>query len=448
MTIQTTESDFDNYLPHNFLAEKMVLSCMLTNSEAIEFIIKTVNVESFYFKNHQELFKVVLFMYQNKLLIDVTTLTTFLQENGLLSKIGGVKVLIELINQIPNLVYLEEYIRLIKDKFLRRSLIRLGYKTINSSYVTNLPLESILNEFENQLFNFANDFKPTKLYSSTDLVYNIFLELKQKATSPNLPGLSSGFYALDSLTQGFQKSDLIIVAGRPSIGKTAFSLTISLNIIKYSKLPVLVFSLEMSKEQIMYRLLSMESNVSQSRLRSGKLSKTDWTKLNKIIKLLSKLPLFVDDSSDLAVQEIRTKIKTILFQYPTIGLVIIDYLQLMQTPISNNGNRAQELSQITRALKNLAREFNIPIIALSQLSRNIETRTDKRPILSDLRESGSIEQDADLVLMLYQNESNNPEPSSDNINKVIDLIIAKQRNGPTGNLQLKFDKKRTKYLEM
>ena len=448
MTIQTTESDFDNYLPHNFLAEKMVLSCMLTNSEAIEFIIKTVNVESFYFKNHQELFKVVLFMYQNKLLIDVTTLTTFLQENGLLSKIGGVKVLIELINQIPNLVYLEEYIRLIKDKFLRRSLIRLGYKTINSSYVTNLPLESILNEFENQLFNFANDFKPTKLYSSTDLVYNIFLELKQKATSPNLPGLSSGFYDLDSLTQGFQKSDLIIVAGRPSIGKTAFSLTISLNIIKYSKLPVLVFSLEMSKEQIMYRLLSMESNVSQSRLRSGKLSKTDWTKLNKIIKLLSKLPLFVDDSSDLAVQEIRTKIKTILFQYPTIGLVIIDYLQLMQTPISNNGNRAQELSQITRALKNLAREFNIPIIALSQLSRNIETRSDKKPILSDLRESGSIEQDADLVLMLYQNESNNPEPSSDNINKVIDLIIAKQRNGPTGNLQLKFDKKRTKYLEM
>ena len=448
MTIQTTESDLDNYLPHNFLAEKMVLSCMLTNSEAIEFIIKTVNVESFYFKNHQELFKVVLFMYQNKLLIDVTTLTTFLQENGLLSKIGGVKVLIELINQIPNLVYLDEYIRLIKDKFLRRSLIRLGYKTINSSYVTNLPLENILNEFENELFNLTNDFKPTKLYTSTDLVYNIFLELKQKATSPNLPGLSSGFYALDSLTQGFQKSDLIIVAGRPSIGKTAFSLTISLNIIKYSKLPVLVFSLEMSKEQIMYRLLSMESNVSQSRLRSGKLSKTDWTKLNKIIKLLSKLPLFVDDSSDLSVQEIRAKIKTILFQYPIIGLVIIDYLQLMQTPISNSGNRAQELSQITRALKNLAREFNIPIIALSQLSRNIETRTDKRPILSDLRESGSIEQDADLVLMLYQNESNNPEPSSDNINKVIDLIIAKQRNGPTGNLQLKFDKKRTKYLEM
>jgi replicative DNA helicase len=448
MNIPTTQSDFDNYLPHNFVAEKMVLSCMLTNSETIEFIIKTVNTDSFYFKNHQELFKVVLFMYQNKISIDVTTLTTFLQENGLLSKIGGVKVLIELINQIPNLVYLDEYIRLIKDKFLRRSLIRLGYKTINSSYVTNLPLENILNEFEDQLFNLTNEFKPTKLYSSTDLVYSIFLELKQKATYPSLPGLSSGFYALDSLTQGFQKSDLIIVAGRPSIGKTAFSLTISLNILKYSELPVLVFSLEMSKEQIIYRLLSMESNVSQSRLRSGKLYKSDWTKLNKIIKLLSKLPLFVDDSSDLSVQDLRAKIKTILFQYSTIGLVIIDYLQLMQTPISNNGNRAQELSQITRALKNLAREFNIPIIALSQLSRNMETRTDKKPILSDLRESGSIEQDADLVLMLYQNETNIPDPSSDNLNKLIDLIIAKQRNGPTGNIQLRFDKKRTKYLNM
>lgn len=448
MNIPTTESDFDTYLPHNFLAEKMVLSCMLTNSEAIEFIIKTVNIDSFYFRNHQQLFKVVIFMYQNKISIDVTTLTTFLQENGLLSKIGGVKVLIELINQIPNLVYLDEYIRLIKDKFLRRSLIKLGYKTINSSYVTNLPLENILNEFEDQLFNLTNEFKPTKLYSSTDLVYSIFLELKQKAAYPNLPGLSSGFYALDSLTQGFQKSDLIIVAGRPSVGKTAFSLTISLNIIKYSKLPVLLFSLEMSKEQIMYRLLSMETNVSQSRLRSGKLYKSDWNKLNKIVKLLSKLPLFVDDSSTLSVQEIRAKLKTILFQYPGIGLVIIDYLQLMQTPISSNGNRAQELSQITRALKNLAREFNIPIIALSQLSRNVETRTDKKPILSDLRESGSIEQDADLVLMLYQNETNIPDPSSDNLNKVIDLIIAKQRNGPIGNIQLRFDKKRTKYLNL
>jgi replicative DNA helicase len=448
MNISTTESNFENYLPHNFLAEKMVLSCMLTNPEAIEIIIKSLSIDAFYFKNHQEIFKSVLFMYQDKQSIDIITLTTFLQENGLINKIGGIKVLIELINQIPNLVHLDEYVRLIKDKFLRRSLIKLGYKAINSSYITNLPLETILNEFEQQLFNLTNEFKPTKLSSSGDLVYSIFLELKQKATNPTLPGLTSGFYALDSLTQGFQKSDLIIIAGRPSIGKTAFSLTLSLNTIKYSKLPVVVFSLEMSKEQIMYRLLSMETNISQLRLRSGKLYKTDWVKLNKIIKILSKLPLFIDDSSDLSVQDIRAKIKTILLQYKTIGLVIIDYLQLMQNPTLKTGNRAQELSQITRALKNVAREFNVPIVALSQLSRNVETRTDKKPILSDLRESGSIEQDADVVIMLYQNERNNSEADFSNSHKIIDLIIAKQRNGPTGNIQLKFDKNRTKYLNM
>nr|YP_010945756.1 DNA replication helicase [Ulnaria ulna]WGN98746.1 DNA replication helicase [Ulnaria ulna] len=448
MQIETREYDFDNYLPHNFLAEKMVLSCLLTSSEAIEITTKNLSVEAFYFKNHQEFFKAILFMYQNNKFIDIITFTTFLQENGLINKIGGIKVLIELINQIPNIVYLDEYIRLIKDKFLRRSLIKLGYKTINSSFITNISLENILAEFESNFFKITNEFKPNKLSSSTDLVYSIFLDLKQKSTSPNLPGLISGFSALDSLTQGFQKSDLIIIAGRPSIGKTAFSLTITLNIIKYSKLPVLVFSLEMSKEQIMYRLLSMETNISQLRLRSGKLYEMDWIKLNKIIKILSKLPLFVDDSSDLSVQEIRGKIKTVISQYKTIGLVIIDYIQLMQNSISQNGNRAQELSQITRALKNVAKEFNIPIIALSQLSRNVENRTDKKPILSDLRESGSIEQDADLVLMLYQNDRTNSEQSFDNFNKIIDLIIAKQRNGPTGSIQLKFDKRRTKYLNI
>ena len=442
------ESDFKNYLPHNFLAEKMVLSCMLINSDAIEIIIKNLTMDAFYFKNHQELFKAILFMYQKKQSIDIITVTTFLQENGLINKIGGIKVLIEIINQIPNLIYLDEYIKLIKDKFLRRSLIKLGYKVINSSYITNLPLEKILNEFEQQLFSLTNEFKPVKLVSSADLTYSIFLELKQRVTKPSLPGLMTGFYSLDSFTQGFQNSDLIIIAGRPSIGKTAFSLTLSLNIIKYSKLPVVIFSLEMSKEQIMYRLLSMETNISQLSLKSGKLYKTDWIKLNKIIKILSNLPLFVDDSSNLSVQEIRSKIKTIVLQYKKMGLVIIDYLQLMQGPILKNGTRAQELSQITQSLKTIAREFNLPIIALSQLSRNVENRNDKKPILSDLRESGSIEQDADLVLMLYQNDRSEFNRNSMSSIRLIDLVIAKQRNGPTGNLQLKFDKKRTKYFNI
>jgi len=434
------------YLPHNFLAEKMLLSCLLINSEAINITMKNLSIESFYFKNHQEIFKTIIVMYQKDLLIDIISLTTFLQENGLLKKIGGIKILIELINQIPNIIYLEEYIKLIKDKFLRRTLIKIGHKAINASYITNIPLENILTEFEHQLFNLNTNIKPYKLLNSTELVYQIFLELKKKAKQPNLPGLSSGFYDLDSLTQGFQKSDLIIIAGRPSIGKTSFSLTLGLNIIKFIKVPVLFFSLEMSKEQLIYRLLSMETNISQLKLKSGKLYKTDWAKLNKVIKILSKLPFFIDDSSNLSIQDINTKLKTFLFEQKQIGLVIIDYLQLMQMKTIKYDNRAQELSQVTRSLKILAREFNIPIIVLSQLSRNVENRINKKPILSDLRESGAIEQDADLVLMLARNTENLTNSKLNQHNLIMDLIIAKQRNGPTGSIKLNFNRKNTKYL--
>jgi replicative DNA helicase len=437
-----------NYLPHNFLAEKMILSCLLISSEAIDITLRTISIETFYFKNHQEIFKAIIFMDTNKIPIDILTLTTFLQDNGLLKKIGGIKVLIELINQIPNLVYLEEYLRLVKDKFLRRSLIKLGYEAINSGYITNIPLENTLNDFENQLFNLTNQIKIQKFFTSAELLNNIFIDLKEKSMKPTLPGLSSGFYELDSLTQGFQKSDLIIVAGRPSMGKTAFSLTMGLNIIKTSKLPILFFSLEMSKEQIMYRVLAMETNINQMRLRSGKLYRNDWIKLNKVIKIISKLPFFIDDTSDLSIQDIRSKIKTIIFEQTQIGLIVIDYLQLMQNSKFKLENRVQELSQITRSLKNIAREFNVPIIALSQLSRNVENRVNKKPILSDLRESGSIEQDADLVLMLYRNKYYNSKTELEKTPDLTDLIVAKQRNGPTGTVKLKFDEKRTKFLNI
>lgn len=433
-----------NYLPHNFLAEKMILSCLVISSEAIEITLQTLSIEAFYFNNHREIYIAISSMYKNKTPIDILTLNSFLQDSGMLETIGGVKVLIELLNQIPNLVYLEEYIRLVNDKFLRRSLIKLGYEAMNSGYITNIPLENILNDLENQLFSLTNEIKTQKVSNSPELLKDIFLELKEKSLKPTLPGLSSGFYDLDSLTQGFQKSDLIIIAGRPSMGKTALGLNIALNVIKTSKLPVLFFSLEMSKKQIMYRILSMETSINQTRLRSGKLYQNDWVKLNKIIKIISRLPLFLDDMSDLSVQDIRSKIKTILFEQTEVGLIIIDYLQLMQNSSLKSNNRVQELAQITRSLKNIAREFNIPIIALSQLSRSVEARVDKRPILSDLRESGSIEQDADLVLMLYRNKYYNS--NTDEQSDLTELNIAKQRNGPIGRINLRFDEKLTKFL--
>lgn len=439
----------EEYLPHNFLAEKVILSNLLTSAEAIEICLRTLTVETFYFKNHQELYKAILAMYQKQLPIDIITVNTFLQDNGMLEKVGGIKVLIELINQIPNQVYLEEYIRLIQDKFIRRSLIKFGYETINSSFITNLSVEDILNTLESKLFNLTNEIQSVEILSSVDLFSNIFLELKEKSLKPSLGGLSSGFYDLDSFTQGFQKSDLIIVAGRPSMGKTALCLNIASNIVKQSKLPVIFFSLEMSKEQLAYRLLATETMVNPLRLRNGNLYKNDWEKLNIAIKELASLPLFIDDTANLSIQDIRSKIKKVFFEQNKVGLVIIDYLQLMQHSKSKTENRVQELSQITRSLKNLAREFKVPIIALSQLSRSVENRMTKRPILSDLRDSGSIEQDADLVLMLYRESYYNPNNLNQNSETdITELIITKQRNGPVGTVELNFDRNYTRFVNI
>ena len=401
-----------------------------------------------YFKNHQELYKAILAMYRRKLPIDIITVNSFLQDNGLLSKTGGIKVLIELINHVPNLLYLDNYIKLVQDKFLRRSLIKFGYEAINSGYITNLPLEEILNTLEGKLFNLTNEIQNSDILTSVDLFSSIFFELQQKSSQSMLGGLPSGFYDLDSLTQGFQKSDLIIVAGRPSMGKTALCLNMALNSIKSSQLPVLFFSLEMSKEQLAYRILTSETMINPMRLRTANLYKEDWIKLNETMKELASLPLFIDDTANLSVQEIRSKIKKIIFEHNQIGLIVIDYLQLMQSSKIKNENRVQELSQITRSLKNLAREFKVPVIALSQLSRSVESRTTKRPILSDLRDSGSIEQDADLVLMLYRESYYNSKAKQDENTDITELIITKQRNGPIGTVELNFNTAHTKFLNV
>lgn len=432
----------DKYLPHNILAEKVILSTLLVSSEAIEITLQKIKIETFYFKNHQEIYKAIIFLYENKISIDILTLTTFFQDQGLLEQIGGIEILTDLINQIPNLVYLEEYIKLMQDKFLRRLLIKLGYKIISSGYVTNIPLENIILELEEQFFNLNNSLHTSNALSNTELFSNILVELKQKSLEPMLPGLASGFYDLDSVTQGFQKSDLIIIAGRPSMGKTALCLNIALNVIKNYECPILFFSLEMSKEQVIYRILANEIEISNTRLKTGQIYENDWAQINQTVKNLSALPLFINDMPNLSVQEIRAKVQKIVFEQKNIGLIIIDYLQLMQNSKMQGDNRVQELSQITRGLKSIAREFQVPLITLSQLSRSVENRINKRPILSDLRESGSIEQDADLVLMLYRDSYYNSTVSEIDITE---LIIAKHRNGPIGTVNLSFEEKYTKF---
>ena len=430
------------YLPHNFLAEKSILSSLLINNETVELILQHLTVETFYFKNHQELYRSIIFLYQKKIPIDIFTLTSFLQDNGLLEKIGGLKILIDLVNQIPNILYLEEYIRLLQDKFLRRTLIKLGYQIVNSSYITNIPLENILNDLEKKLFNITNQTNNPSLSTSAELLAKVFFDLKQKSLKEKLPGLESGFKNLDLITYGFQPSDLIIIAGRPGMGKTAFCLNILTSIVKTYKLPVVFFSLEMGKEQLMYRVLSNETKIPNTNLKTGNISKEEWIKLSNAIKKFSSLPIFIDDTTNISIQTIRVQLKKILFEQTKIGLVIIDYLQLMQNSKSKIENRVQELSQITRSLKSIAREFNIPVIALSQLSRNVETRINKRPLLSDLRESGSIEQDADLVLMLFRENYYNFKKEQEDL---AEIIVAKHRNGPIGTIQLKFDAEFIKF---
>ena len=432
------------------MVERILLTSLLLSSEAREIIFRSVEPETFYLETHQELYKTIIEMYKNQTPIDILTLKTYLENNGKLEQIGGFTLLLDLVNHIPNLLYLQQYIDLLHDKFLRRSIIKLGYEIINSAYVTNISAEKVLTTLEFDIFELTNGTKTRKILNSAELFSNIYLELKQKSTNSILAGINSGFYDLDSFTQGFQKSDLIVIAGRPSMGKTALSLNISLNITKNLNLPVLFFSLEMSKEQLTYRVLSHETTIPSSRLKTGNLYQQDWLILNQQIQKLSSLPLFIDDTPNPSIQEIKLKVKQILFEQNQIGLIVIDYLQLMQSTKFSSSNRSQELSQITRSLKNLAREFQVPIIALSQLSRNVENRINKRPILSDLRESGSIEQDADLVLMLYRDSYyNSHSPTlAQNENNIVELLIAKQRNGPIGTVELEFDSKRTRFLNV
>ena len=442
--LNTSHLIIEKYLPHNFLSEKIILGNLLTNTETLELIISRLSIEAFYFKNHQEIYKAILKLYERKQLIDITTVISYLQDEGQLELIGGVSTLTELITQVPNSVNIDQYITLIQNKFLRRNLIKIGYQLINSSFITNISLETILHELETEIFNLTKNTEKATLLTNAELLSNVYNELKQKSNKNALLGLSSGFYNLDALTQGFQKSDLIIIAARPSMGKTAFCLNIASNVIKSTKLPVLFFSLEMSKEQLIYRLLSMETSINNTRLRAGNIKEFEWKKLNEFKKQFSKLPFFIEDTPNISTFDIKAKIKKIRSEYQNIGLIVIDYLQLMETKTKSN-NRVQELSQITRNLKHIAREFNVPIIVLSQLSRNVENRVNKRPILSDLRESGSIEQDADLVLMLYRDDYYNSNSTESNITE---LIITKHRNGPIGLIKLLFEAEFTRFKNL
>ena len=437
-------------LPHSFAVEKTLLTCILvscdTSFQTLEIIMEHLPIDAFYFKNHQRLYETFIKMYQEDLSIDFITTTDYIQCNGLINDVGGLQVISQLLKEIPTLVYLADYIRLAKQKYIRRCIIKIGLKTVDNGFIMNLSVYEQLLEIETKIRKLTTDLQLEKeTSSSAEILRSIIDDLWEKVRRPGqLSGTPSGFIKLDTYTDGFQKSDLIIIAGRPSVGKTSFGLNITLNILKKTRLPVIFFSLEMSSQQLMYRLLSMETRLDQTKFKTGLLNTEDWKKIDLVMRILGKVPIHLHDTPNLSSSDVRKVLKHLSKIYPQIGLIVIDYLQLMQEPSSKNLNRSQEISLITRELKKIAREFMVPIVALSQLSRTIDGRIDPKPMLSDLRDSGSIEQDADLVLMLYKNKQRSIidlTPGS----SIIDLSIAKQRNGPIGNVQLLFNEYLTKF---
>lgn len=383
-------NDLEIIRPYNLLAEKIVLGSILTIPEAIGIVSEKLPIEAFYLEQHQIIYKALLILYAEGKTVDYINLVTWIQDNGFLTQIGGSRVLINLLNQMNTLSNLEEYIALVYEKYKRRSLIKLGEEIIEVGYLTDMPLEKIFTKIEQKFFNISEKKTINHLISVEQGLKQILQQIEKGLKIPQTPGLKTTFIEFDIITQGFHNSDLIIIAARPSMGKTAFAFNIAKNIADFYKHSVIFFSLEMTRQQLLYRLLASEVEITNTRLKGARIKETEWKKINKVVENLSKLSLFIDDTPNLSVGEIKFKIKGLNFDNPKkIKLAIIDYLQLLEGG-NEKENRVQEIAKITRDLKKLARDLDIPIIVLSQLSRNVESRVNKRPILADLRESGCL----------------------------------------------------------
>ena len=433
-------------LPNNFLAEQAILNLLVTNPLLITEVILDLKPESFYFEPHKLIYETILEIYESNTPVNLTNIVTFLQDKNILNKIGGIQRISDIISGFENYSDLDNYIKQLNNKYLRRLIIDIGRQIVAWGYTTSEDLEVILEKIEQSIFSLNQQNLSQKIYSSAEIMDDIFAEMKSKIKKTISPGLISSFKDLDSIIQGFQKSDLIIIAGRPSMGKTAFSLNLGKNVVENYNVPLVIFTLEMSRQQIIYRFISTASNINSNRLKSGRMTLIEWKNLSISMKKISELPIFIDDNPNLTLTDIRSKLRQIFTGNVKSGLVIIDYLQLMQLSLKLD-NRVQEISYLTRNLKVLAKEFQLPIVVLSQLSRNVESRTNKRPMLSDLRESGSIEQDADTVIMLYREEYyNDKDKNSDS--QVTELIVAKHRNGPTGTAKLLFKPSVTSFTNL
>lgn len=434
----------DSIPPQNLEAEEAVLGGILLDPDAMGRVADVLQPEAFYLGAHREIYRTALMLHSQGKPTDLTAMCAWLADTSQLEKVGGSNRLMELVERTISTASIDQVARLVMDKYLRRQLIKSGNEVIRLGFEQGKPMEQVLDEAEQKIFAISQQKPSVGLTPTAEILTSTFNEIESRSLGTAVAGIPCNFYDLDAITQGLQRSDLIIVAGRPAMGKTSIVLNIAKNVAQLHQLPVCVFSLEMSKEQLTYRLLSMEVGIESGRLRTGRLHQEEWPLLGQGINSLGQIPLFLDDKPNSGVLEMRSLCRRLMAeQGKDLGLIVIDYLQLMEGTTPDN--RVQELSRITRGLKGMARELNVPVIALSQLSRGVESRTNKRPMLSDLRESGSIEQDADLVLMIYRDEYYNPETPDRGITEV---IVTKHRNGPVGTVKLLFEPQFTRFRNL
>mgnify|MGYP000918046028 CR=1 FL=1 len=430
--------------PQSIEAEQSVLGAMLLDKEAIASATEILTPEDFYREAHGVIFDGIVKIYQRGEPVDLITLPEQLKTTNILDQVGGIGYISDLANSVPSSSSVLHYARIVEAKSIMRKLIKASSTIMDKSYEGSEEVGQLIEIAEKKIFDIAQGQSREGFVPISQALLETFDNIEKRYQSKsNITGTPTGFSDLDSKTSGFQNSDLILVAARPSMGKTAFALNIAQNSAIKTKVPVAIFSLEMSRDQLVQRMLSSEAHVDSQKLRTGDLQDDDWGKLAKAMAVLSEAPIYIDDTPGISVMEMRAKCRRLMLEHG-LGMIMVDYLQLMSGSGRNDG-RQQEISEISRSLKGLAREMNCPLIALSQLSRAPETRNDHRPILSDLRESGAIEQDADVVMFLYRDEYYNPDTEEKNIGE---LSIAKQRNGPTGLIKLVWLAQYTKFVNM
>jgi len=436
-------SQFERIPPHSDEAEKSVLGSIILDKDALFEVLEILNPDDFYSEMHQEIYRAVTELYRKSESVDILTVSEELKKRNTLEMVGGRAYIAMLSTIVPSTSNAAQYAKIVGEKAVLRRLINASSEIMEMAYQEKTEPETVLDHAEQSIFEIAQtrqkkDFEPLK-----DVLYNNVKRIDEVSKlEGGLTGITTGFLDLDAKTSGLQKSDLIMLAARPSMGKTAFALNIAQQAALRGKAKVIIFSLEMSREQLGQRLLSMESRVDMQKLKTGKLDRTDWDQLYSAIDKLSRAEIYIDDTPGINILEIKNKCRRLKAE-KGLDLVIVDYLQLMSYE-GRSESRQQEITAISRFLKQLAREMDCPVLVLSQLSRAPEQRTDHRPILSDLRESGSIEQDADIVMFLYRDEYYNQETDKPNI---CEVIIAKQRSGPTGVIELTWLGKYTRFVD-